>query len=161
MSEAVSAYSALPEMLTKRRLTVADILRRLQSKGLKFDKKTLYRLASPEPMQTINIPVVGALCRELNVSLAELISFHPPAPKLHRIDEKTQRRLDALMTRNTEGKLTAAERRELAELGDEVEKLSLANARILARQKANGSSSNGSRARRPIAAAAPAKRAQA
>lgn len=160
MSESVSAYSALPEMLTQRRLTVADILRRLQSKGLKFDKKTLYRLASPEPMQTINIPVVGALCRELNVSLGDLITLTPPKPQLHRIDEKTQRRLDELMTRNTEGKLSAAERRELAELGAHVESLSLANARLLARQKVNGAAAPTARAQRTGGARGSAQRSR-
>jgi DNA-binding Xre family transcriptional regulator len=120
-------------MLRQRRLSVADIYRKLQSKGLKFDKKTLYRLASPEPMQTINVPVIGALCRELNIGLSDLISFTPRQPKLHRIDEKTQKRLDDLMTRNTEGKLTARERKELEQLGARVERLSFENAQLLAR----------------------------
>jgi DNA-binding Xre family transcriptional regulator len=155
MKATVSAYSALPEMLRQRRLSVADIYRRLQSQGLKFDKKTLYRLASPEPMQTINIPVIGALCRELNVALGDLISFTPRQPKLHRIDEKTQKRLDELMTRNTEGKLTARERKELEELGEAVERLSFENAQLLARH--NGAPRR-AHPRRPAIARAPAKR---
>ena len=154
MNVTVSAYSALPEMLRQRRLSVADIYRRLQDKGLRFDKKTLYRLASPEPMQSISIPVVGALCRELNVGLGDLISFTPRKPKLHRIDEKTQKRLDELMTRNTEGELTARERKELEELGNLVERLSFENAQLLARH--NGASRGASR--RPATARTVAKR---
>jgi hypothetical protein len=133
MDAIVSAYSALPEVLRRRRMTVADIYRKLLSQGLKFDKKTLYRLASPKPMQTINIPVIGALCRELDITLGELISLTPHETKLQRIDEKTQRRLDELMTRNTEGELTAKERKELEELGELVERLSFQNAQLLAR----------------------------
>jgi len=53
-------------------------------------------------------------------------------PELHRIDEKTQERLFFLMGKNNEGKLSDREARELAELGDYAEKLSLENARILA-----------------------------
>ncbi len=156
MNETASAYSALPQMLSQRRLTVADIFRSLQSKGLKFDKKTLYRLASPEPMQTINIPVVGALCRELNVGLGELISFNPPRPKLQRINPKMQRRLDELMTRNTEGKLNARERKELEHLGHQAEQLSLENARLLARH--NGNSRSGTHTRHAVLARAAGKR---
>lgn len=156
MNVTASAYSALPEMLNQRRLSVADICRRLQSKGLKFDKKTLYRLARPEPMQTISIPVVGALCQELNVSLGELISLTPPKRKLHRIDGKTQKRLDELMTRNTEGELTAKERKELEELGELVERLSFENAQLLARR--NGSPQAGTRSRHAAIARAIAKR---
>jgi hypothetical protein len=46
----------------------------------------------------------------------------------HQIDEKAQTRLDELMERNNEGTITATERKELAALGDEAERLSLENA---------------------------------
>jgi len=128
------AYSALPSLLLKQRLTVAELYKRLEARGLHFDRKSVYRLAGSEPLQTLNMPLVGAVCEELGVSLQQLISLGQPAPKLARIDNATQDRLDDLMSRNTEGKLTAKERRELETLVDEVERLSLENARLLARQ---------------------------
>jgi DNA-binding Xre family transcriptional regulator len=126
------AYSRLSGILTTHRFTVADLCKRLSAKGVLFDRKTIYRLAGFKPMQTINAPVLGAVCEELNVGVGDVIAWEPSKPELHRIDEKTEKRLSLLMGKNNEGKLTAAEARELAELGDYAEKLSLENARILA-----------------------------
>ena len=128
------AYSALPSLLLKQRLTVAELYRRLEARGKRFDRKSVYRLAGSEPLQTLNMPLVGAVCEELGVALQQLISLGPPPAKLARIDSAVQDRLDELMSRNTEGKLTAKERRELEVLVDQVERLSLENARLLSRQ---------------------------
>lgn len=132
------AYSTFPDLLAKLHLTVAEAHQRLLQRGFKFDKKTLYRLASREPIQTINAPVIGAVCEEFDISLGELLTWERPTPKLHRIDAKTQGRLDYLMAKNTEGTLTAAERKELATLGETVERLSLENARMLAAHAETG-----------------------
>jgi hypothetical protein len=132
------AYSTFPELLAKLHLTVADVHARLLRRGFKFDKKTLYRLASHKPIQTINAPVVGAVCEEFKIGLNDLLTWERPTPKLHRIDAKTQSRLDQLMTKNTEGKLTTAEKKELATLGETVERLSLENARMLATHAETG-----------------------
>jgi hypothetical protein len=126
------AYSHLSQILTTHRFTVADLCKRLTEKGVSFDRKTVYRLASFKPLQTINAPILGAVCDELNIGVEEVIAWEPSKPELHRIDDKTQQRLSFLMARNNEGKLTAAEARELADLGNYAEKLSLENARILA-----------------------------
>jgi DNA-binding Xre family transcriptional regulator len=126
------AYSRLSRILTTHRFTVADLCKRLSEKGVPFDRKTVYRLAGFKPMQTINAPILGAVCEELNIDVGDVIAWEPSKPELHRIDEKTQERLSFLMGRNNEGELTAAQARELAELGDYAEKLSLENARILA-----------------------------
>lgn len=126
------AYSTFPDLLAELRLTVADVHQRLIARGWKFDKKTLYRLASHEPMQTINAPVVGAVCEEFKIGLEDLLVWERPAPKLHKIDARTQARLDCLMRKNNEGTLNAAERKELGALGETVERLSLENARMLA-----------------------------
>jgi len=126
------AYSRLSRILTTHRFTVADLCKRLSEKGVPFDRKTVYRLAGFKPMQTINAPILGAVCQELNVGVGDVIAWEPSKPELHRIDEKTQERLSFLMGRNNEGQLTDREARELAELGDYAEKLSLENARILA-----------------------------
>ncbi len=57
------------------------------------------------------------------------------APKAVRVlSAAKQRRLDALMSQNTQGRLNAAERRELAELVRETEELAVHNARRLAGQ---------------------------
>lgn len=132
------AYSTLPELLAKCHLTVAEFHQRLLRRGFKFDKKTLYRLASHEPLQTISAPVVGAVCEEFKIGLDELLTWERPKPKLHRIDPKTQARLDELMEKNTEGALTVAEKKELATLGETVERLSLENAKMLAAHAETG-----------------------
>ena len=130
------AYSTFPDLLVALRLTVAEAHQRLMARGFKFDKKTLYRLASHEPIQTISAPLIGAVCAEFKIGLDDLLVWHPPTPKLHRIDGKTQTRLDALMAKNNENTITAAERKELALLGDTVERLSLENAKMLGRHAA-------------------------
>ncbi len=127
------AYSTFPDLLAELKLTVTDVYERLLARGLKFDKKTLYRLASHEPLQTINAPVVGAVCAEFKIGLGDLLVWERPSPKLHKIDERTQARLDVLMAKNNEGKITAAETKELGTLGETIERLSLENARLLAR----------------------------
>ncbi len=132
MNGTACAYSRLPEVLTERHSTVADLLKRLTKKGATFDKKTLYRLASHQPIHSLTIPVVKAVCDELKLGLNELISWDPPQVQLHRIDDKMQARLSALMVKNNEGSLTSDEKRELEDLGAQAERLSLANARILA-----------------------------
>jgi len=126
------AYSTLPEILVKERLTVADVYARLRTSGFKCDKKTLYRLASRKPIQSINAPIIKALCMELKTDLGKLLVWDPPKLKLHRIDEKTQGRLDYLMGKNTEGTLVKREREELEELAERVERLSFENAQMLA-----------------------------
>ena len=97
----------------------------------------MYRLARSEPIRTLNLPVVAAVSHALELSdPGELIQWSAAASplRLQRIDEATQKRLDELMDRNTEGRLTAAERREFEKLGELVEKLSLENASLLAQQ---------------------------
>ena len=69
---------------------------------------------------------------QLQVDLQHLISLAPPPPKMARMEAVTQDRLDELMGRNTEGKLTGKEHRELERLVEEAERLSLENARLLA-----------------------------
>jgi hypothetical protein len=125
------AYSTLPDLLMKLRLTVAEVHQRLLRRGFKFDKKTLYRLASHEPLQTINAPIVGAVCDEFKIGLDDLLTWERPKPKLHRIDARTQARLGELMSKNNEGKLTHMEREEFEALGKVAEQLSLKNARAL------------------------------
>ncbi len=132
MSGKTLAYSQLPKLLHEHRWTVADFIKKLTARGVALDKKSVYRLASPKPLQTINVRILGAVCDELNISIADLITWQQPKPMFHRIDEKMQARLSFLMEKNNEGKITPREAKELAELGAQAEQLSLENARILA-----------------------------
>lgn len=134
MDDIKYAYSTLPDLLLQWKLSVTEVHRRLRARGFRFDIKTLYRLASHEPIQTINAPVVGAVCEEFKIGLDDLLVWQKPKQKLHRIDHKMQARLDELMTKNTEGTLSGKEKKEFAALGETVERLSLENARILAMQ---------------------------
>jgi hypothetical protein len=111
-------------------------------------------------MQTINAPVLGAVCEELKIKVGNVIAWEPSKPELHRIDEKTQERLSFLMGRNNDGKLSDHEARELAELGYYAEKLSLENARILADAAAAAKRCDPNARRKTPAAATPRNRQQ-
>lgn len=136
MTENLTVRSALPKILARQRLTVADLIRRIEESGLHFDKKTIYRLASGEPVRTLNLPAVTAIGRALKLrdpgKLLLWTTASSPRPQLRRIDAETQARLDELMAKNTEGSLSTTERRELEKLGRQVETLSLENAHLLA-----------------------------
>ncbi len=144
MAEKILVRSAVPKFLARQRLTVADLVRRMEDSGFRFDKKTIYRLASDAPVRNLNLPVVAAIGRVLKLSdpgkLIDWSTSLGQPSRLQRIDADTQARLDELMGKNTEGTLDAVERRELDKLGRLVEKLSLENARLLA---SHGSTSNG------------------
>jgi hypothetical protein len=150
------AYSRLTELMQTRRLTVVDFHKALMKKGHRFDLKTIYRLASDKPLVNISAPVVRAVCETLNIDLGKLIVWQPPAPKLQRIDAKTQKRLDYLMARSNEGELTEDERTELEKFATELEALSIKNAKLLAQHarpdRRKTSASDHTRASKPLAA---------
>ena len=110
------AYSTLPELLTRMRLTVADVHKRLIKRGFRFDKKTLYRLASPAPLHRIDAPVMGAICAEFKVSLDDLLVWEPVKPKLHRIDAGIQERLDVLLEKTMRVRSRLPRKRNLRNL---------------------------------------------
>jgi len=139
-----------------RSLTVIDFHKALADKGHRFDLKTIYRLASDKPLLNISAPVLRAVCETLNIDLGKLIVWQPPAPKLHHIDPKTQKRLDYLMARSNDGDLTDDERAELERFAVELEALSINNAKLLARhahpeQRKNAGAPR-ARATKPVAA---------
>ena len=125
------AYSRLASILARQNLSVLALQRTLEEAGVPVNIKSLYRLAEDGPLQKIDLRIAAAICKVCAVSLGELISFEKPPSQLHRLSAKAQARLDELMTRNNEGKLTAAGRREFLALADEAHQLSLANARLL------------------------------
>jgi hypothetical protein len=130
------AYSRLKHLLDSRQLTVPDLHRRLEQQGFRVNLKSLYRLGNDElPLERLDLRVAGAICQVCRVPLSELISFETGRTRLRRLSAAKQRRLDALMGRNNEGRLTRAERSELEGLVREAEEITLANARALARER--------------------------
>jgi hypothetical protein len=67
--------------------------------------------------------------------LSDLITFESPTLRLRRFSAAKQKRLDTLLTKNTEGKLAKGEAAELRALVREAEEMTLTNARILAKQR--------------------------
>jgi hypothetical protein len=125
------AYSRLILVLARMNMTVYQLHRRLAEGGFPVNIKSLYRLASDEPIQKIDLRIAAALCRVCDVELGELITLEKPRVRLQRLDAGTQSRLETLMSKNNDGKLTVGEKREFAELAEKAHRLSLDNARAL------------------------------
>jgi hypothetical protein len=130
------AFSRLKHVLAEQELTVTQLCRRIQEQGLRVNLKSLYRLSNDrQPVERLDLRVAGIICQVCRVPLSDLITFEPPRPRLRRFSERKQRRLDVLMTKNNDGKMTKAEQSELRALVREAEELTLANARTLAGQR--------------------------
>src|SRR5258707_15642115 len=106
------AYSMLGTILARQNVSVLALQRKLAAAGLAVNIKSLYRLANDAPVQKIDLHIAAAVCKACDVQLTDLIRFQKPKARLQRLDSKTQSRLDALMAKNNEGRLTAAERKE-------------------------------------------------
>ena len=131
----LQAYSRLKQVLNRQKITIPELLRRIERLGLHVNPKSLYRLSNEhQPLQRLDLRVAGAICQVCDVSLSELVDFEPEAKTLSRLPAAKQKRLDALMAKNNEGQLPAAEQRELRELVAEAEAITLRNARILKQQ---------------------------
>jgi Cro/C1-type helix-turn-helix DNA-binding protein len=132
----VHAFSRLKRVLDEQNLTVPALHRRLLEQGLRINVKSLYRLSNDrQPLQRLDLRVAGAICQVFALSLSELITFEAPRRKLRRLAAAKQKRLDALMARSNEGKLTPSEGQELRALVREAEEIMLDNARHLAEQR--------------------------
>jgi hypothetical protein len=130
------AYSRLKEVLAEQDLTVPQLYRQIQETGLRINVKSLYRLNdASQPVERLDLRVAAVICQVCHVQLSELITFEPPRPRLRRFPASKQKRLDLLMTKNNDGRLTKAEQRELEGLVREAEELTLENARTLAGQR--------------------------
>jgi hypothetical protein len=116
--------------------------------------KSLYRLAEAGPLRKIDLRMAAAICKVCAVPIGELITFERPQAQLRRLGAREQSRLDALMDRNNDGKLTAAERREFLALAEQAHQLSLANARLLiaGRRRAGRRLPSARKRRVPVAA---------
>jgi hypothetical protein len=132
----VQAYSRLKRVLTDQHMTVPELHRRMREQGLRVNLKSLYRLGNDRhPLQRLDLRVAGAICQLFDLPLSDLIAFEEPRPKLRRLPAAKQKRLDALMAKNNEGRLTDSEQQELAALVREAEEVMLDNARLLAGQR--------------------------
>lgn len=132
----IQAYSQLKRVLSERKMTVPELHRRIAQRGMRVNLKSLYRLSQDrQPLERLDLRVAGAICQVCEVPLSELISFESPSQGLKRLSAAKQRRLDTLMTRHNEGQLTEVEREELRALVGEAEAITLANARLLAKQR--------------------------
>jgi hypothetical protein len=132
----VQAFSRLNYLLREQNWTVPELYRRLRERGLRVNVKSLYRLKdNRRPLERLDLRVAGAVCQVFQVLLSDLIAFEETGRKLRRLPADRQRRLDTLMTRNNEGRLSTAERAELGQLVREAEEITLHNARVLAGQQ--------------------------
>jgi len=129
------AWSTLPSLLAEKNLTVADLHQILRKRGFEVNKKSLYRLTTSQPVQKLDATIIRAVCEALEVRLQDLIQFQKPKFELKRLDPRSQQELDRLMDKSNEGELTQKEKAHFKALLDEVQKISLYNAKALASQK--------------------------
>jgi hypothetical protein len=133
----VQAFSRLNHLLGEHNWTVPELHRRLRERGLRVNLKSLYRLNDDRrPLERLDLRVAAAVCQVFQVPLSGLIAFEETGGKLRRLSAARQRRLDTLMGRNNDGRLSEAERAELGQLVREAEAVALHNARVLASQRA-------------------------
>jgi hypothetical protein len=107
----------------------------LRTRGVAVNKKSLYRLATSEPLQKLDGAIIRAVCEVLDVGLQELIQFQKPKFELRHLDRQSQQELDDLMDKNNGGKLTAREQARFKTLLDEVQKITLYNSKALAEKQ--------------------------
>jgi hypothetical protein len=130
------AYSRLKQLLSEQKLTIPELHRQIQEQGLSVNRKSLYRLSNDrQPVERLDLRVAGVICEVCRVPLSELIAFEARRPRLRRFAVAKQKRLDFLMTKNNDGRLTRTEQAELEGLVREAEQLTLENARTLASQR--------------------------
>lgn len=132
----MNAYSRLKRILKQQRMSVPELQRRMLSQGLHVNVKSLYRLNDDsQPVDRLDMRVAGAICQVCAVPLSDWIVFEEEVRSLRTLTAEKQSRLDALMTKNNAGSLTATERDELQALVHEAEQITLTNARLLALQQ--------------------------
>jgi hypothetical protein len=116
-------------------MTVPELHRQIARDGLRVNLKSLYRLNREDhPVERLDLRVAGMICQVCHVPLSDLITFETTESWLRRFDATKQGRLDDLMARNNDGRLTPAEQVEFRALAREAEELALSNARMLAGQ---------------------------
>lgn len=128
----LQAYSRLKQVLHHRKITIPELLRRMEQRGLHVNPKSLYRLNNEhEPLQRLDLRVAGAICQVCDVSLSELMNFSSDNEALSQLSVTQQDRLDSLMGKNNQGQLSASEQQELQDLVAKAEAVALRNVRVL------------------------------
>lgn len=125
------AYSKLSLILAEANISVLELHRRLEAMGAPVNVKSLYRLVESSPLQKIDLRIAAAVCQLFKLALGDLISFEKPRARWRPLAPKMQARLDLLMEKNNEGKLTPGEHEEFMNLSAEAHRLSMENARVL------------------------------
>jgi DNA-binding Xre family transcriptional regulator len=131
------AWSRLKTVLDRQGLSTADLVRRVSEQGDRVNAKSLYRLADPqEPLEKVDMRVIGAVCQALLVGIGDILTFDEPTI-IEELDRTKQARLDGLLSRRKHGgqALAPPEMVELNALMDEAEAVARGNARRLANQK--------------------------
>ena len=73
------AFSRLKWVLERQGLTTADLVRRVSEQGDRINAKSLYRLADPEePLEKVDMRVIGAVCQALSVDIGDILTFNEP-----------------------------------------------------------------------------------
>ena len=134
--------------------TVFQLHRRLAAEGFEVNIKSLYRLASEEPLEKIDLRIAASICHVCKVSFGDLMTLEKPRGQLQQLDIKSQGRLDHLMDLNNEGKLTARQKKEFEQLAEKAHRISLENARLLqaGRKRSRANRPRAVRSRVPAAA---------
>jgi DNA-binding Xre family transcriptional regulator len=132
------AFSRLKRVLDSQGLNTAELVRRVAEQGDRINAKSIYRLADPEePLEKVDMRVIGAVCQALEIGIADILTFDEPTI-VEDLGAAKQARMDALMTRHGARSgpgLTAAEMTELEKLVGEAEAIALGNARRLAARR--------------------------
>ena len=131
------AFSRLKGILEHQGLSTADLVRRVSQQGDRINAKSLYRLADPEePLEKVDMRVIGAVCQALGVDIGALLTFNEPEIIEHFSVSK-QASMDALMDRHNGGgqPLSPQEMAELQSLVEEAEVVARGNARRLANRR--------------------------
>lgn len=131
----IGAWSNLKVILAQKNLSVLDLHKGLQARGIAVNVKSLYRLADSGPLWKVDMRIVNAVCQCLGLDLGDLIQLQPPTLGLQRLDRAKQARMEALMEKNNEGTLTEEERETLTRLVGDAQLISLHNGRVLLEQK--------------------------
>ncbi len=140
------AWSRLKSVLDRQGLTTADLVRRVSDQGDRVNAKSLYRLADPqEPLEKVDMRVIGAVCQALNVEIGDLLTFQEPTI-IEEFDPTKQARMDSLLALHHDARaFTPSELSELQGLVEEAETIARGNARRLANHKRRLQRSQGRR----------------
>jgi hypothetical protein len=111
--------------LLDKNLTVADLERQISDRfGLEVDRRALQRLTYAEPLERVELDLVGAAAVVLNVGLGDLFELEVSAPgaegtEMGDLGPDQSRRLAALLDRRARQGLSTAEQGELEGLVEE------------------------------------------